>query len=81
MLSELAKQQLGKAGWYEGRKIDLTEYEKGYAELGLDFFRLQESFLKSLATCIYVISMFLDLQRLIFHIKKAELKSLFVVRG
>ena len=28
MLTDIAKQQLRKAGWYEGRKIDLTKFDQ-----------------------------------------------------
>lgn len=38
MLTETAKQQLQKAGWYEGRKIDVSHYEKKFTELGYEFF-------------------------------------------
>ena len=46
MLIEIAKQQLRKAGWYEGRKIDLTKYEKGYAKLGCELFPAARKFLE-----------------------------------
>lgn len=46
MLTEIAKQQLRKAGWYEGRKIDLTKYEEGYAKLGLEIFPAARKFLE-----------------------------------
>ena len=46
MLTEIAKQQLRKAGWYEGRKIDLTKYEEEYAKLGLKLFPAARKFLE-----------------------------------
>lgn len=46
MLSETAKQQLTKAGWYEGRKIDVSHFEKKFTELGYDFFPAARSFLE-----------------------------------
>ena len=46
MLIEIAKQQLRKAGWYEGRKIDLTKYEEEYAKLGLKLFPAARKFLE-----------------------------------
>lgn len=46
MLTEIAKQQLRKAGWYEGRKIDLTKYEEEYAKLGLELFPAARKFLE-----------------------------------
>lgn len=46
MLTEIAKQQLRKAGWYEGRKIDLTKYEEEYAKLGLEIFPAARKFLE-----------------------------------
>ena len=46
MLIEIAKQQLRKAGWYEGRKIDLTKYEEEYAKLGCELFPAASKFLE-----------------------------------
>lgn len=46
MLSELAKQQLRKAGWYEGRKIDLTKYEEVLDEKGVELFPAARKFLE-----------------------------------
>ena len=46
MLTDIAKQQLRKAGWYEGRKIDLTKYEKAYAEVGCKLFPAARKFLE-----------------------------------
>ena len=46
MLIDIAKQQLRKAGWYEGRKIDLTKYEKAYAEVGCKLFQAARIFLE-----------------------------------
>ena len=46
MLTDIAKQQLRKAGWYEGRKIDLTKYEEGYAKLGCELFPAARKFLE-----------------------------------
>lgn len=46
MLIEIAKQQLRKAGWYEGRKIDLTKYERAYAEVGCKLFPAARKFLE-----------------------------------
>lgn len=46
MLTETAKQQLQKAGWYEGRKIDVSHYEKRFTELGYEFFPAARSFLE-----------------------------------
>ncbi|MCM1508931.1 MAG: SUKH-3 domain-containing protein [Ruminococcus flavefaciens] len=46
MLIEIAKQQLRKAGWYEGRKIDVSHYEKKFTELGYEFFPAARRFLE-----------------------------------
>ncbi len=46
MLIEIAKQQLQKAGWYEGRKIDVSHYEKMFTELGYEFFPAARRFLE-----------------------------------
>ena len=46
MLIDIAKQQLRKAGWYEGRKIDLTKYEEAYAEVGCELFPAARKFLE-----------------------------------
>ena len=46
MLTDIAKQQLRKAGWYEGRKIDLTKYEEAYAEVGCKLFPAARKFLE-----------------------------------
>jgi len=46
MLSELAKQQLRKAGWYEGRKIDLTQYEEKIKQNGSELFPAARKFLE-----------------------------------
>ena len=46
MLTDIAKQQLRKAGWYEGRKIDLTKYERAYAEVGCKLFPAARKFLE-----------------------------------
>lgn len=46
MLTETAKQQLQKAGWYEGRKIDLSHFEKRFTELGYEFFLAARIFLE-----------------------------------
>ena len=54
MLIEIAKQQLKKAGWYEGRKIDLTKYEEAYAKIGCELFPAARKFLEEfgdLAIC------------------------------
>lgn len=54
MLTDIAKQQLRKAGWYEGRKIDLTKYEEAYAKSAVKYFLLQGNFLKSMEICIFM---------------------------
>ena len=46
MLIDIAKQQLRKAGWFEGRKIDVSHYEKRFTELGYEFFPAARSFLE-----------------------------------
>ena len=46
MLTDIAKQQLRKAGWYEGRKIDLSKYEEAYAEVGCKLFPAARKFLE-----------------------------------
>lgn len=46
MLTETAKQQLQKAGWFEGRKIDVSHYEKKFTELGYEFFPAARKFLE-----------------------------------
>ncbi len=46
MLINIAKQQLRKAGWYEGRKVDLTEYEEGFSNQGCEFFSAAKKFLE-----------------------------------
>lgn len=46
MLIEIAKQQLRKAGWFEGRKIDVSHYEKKFTELGYEFFPAARRFLE-----------------------------------
>ncbi len=46
MLLDIAKQQLRKAGWYEGRKIDLTKYEEAYAKIGCEMFPAARKFLE-----------------------------------
>lgn len=46
MLTDIAKQQLRKAGWYEGRKIDLSKYEEAYAKLGCELFPAARKFLE-----------------------------------
>ena len=46
MLLDIAKQQLRKAGWYEGRKIDLSKYEEAYAEVGCKLFPAARKFLE-----------------------------------
>ena len=46
MLTETAKQQLQKAGWFEGRKIDVSHFEKRFTELGYEFFPAARSFLE-----------------------------------
>ncbi len=46
MLIDIAKQQLRKAGWYEGRKIDLTKYEEAYAKIGCELFPAARKFLE-----------------------------------
>ena len=46
MLTDIAKQQLRKAGWYEGRKIDLTKYEEAYAKIGCELFPAARKFLE-----------------------------------
>lgn len=46
MLSELAKQQLRKAGWYEGRKIDVTKYEEKLRKEGYELFPAARKFLE-----------------------------------
>lgn len=54
MLIDIAKQQLRKAGWYEGRKINLTKYEEAYAKIGCEMFPAARKFLEEfgdLAIC------------------------------
>lgn len=46
MLTDIAKQQLRKAGWYEGRKIDITKYEEEYAKIGCELFPAARKFLE-----------------------------------
>lgn len=46
MLINIAKQQLRKAGWYEGRKIDLSKFEEEYAKLGCELFPAAKKFLE-----------------------------------
>lgn len=46
MLTDIAKQQLRKAGWYEGRKIDLTKFEEQYAKIGCELFPAARKFLE-----------------------------------
>lgn len=46
MLINIAKKQLRKAGWYEGRKVDLTEYEEGFSNQGCEFFSAAKKFLE-----------------------------------
>ncbi|MCH5349757.1 MAG: SUKH-3 domain-containing protein [Oscillospiraceae bacterium] len=46
MLIEKAKQQLEKAGWYEGRKIDITEQEKFLEDLGYEVFDAAKRFME-----------------------------------
>ena len=46
MLIDIAKQQLRKAGWFEGRKIDVSHFEKRFTELGYEFFPAARSFLE-----------------------------------
>ena len=46
MLTDIAKQQLKKAGWYEGRKIDLSKYEEAYAKIGCELFPAARKFLE-----------------------------------
>ncbi len=45
MLSEIARNQLTKAGWYEGRCIDISKYENAYNRLGLELFSAAKKFL------------------------------------
>lgn len=46
MLNEVAKQQLEKAGWYEGRKIDITEQVKFLENLGYEVFDAAKKFME-----------------------------------
>lgn len=46
MLNQIAEQQLRKAGWYEGRKIDVSHFEKRFSEQGFDFFPAARRFLE-----------------------------------
>lgn len=46
MLNKIAEQQLRKAGWYEGRKIDVSHFEKRFSEQGFDFFPAARRFLE-----------------------------------
>lgn len=46
MLNEVAKQQLKKAGWYEGRKIDITEQVKFLESLGYEVFDAAKKFME-----------------------------------
>lgn len=46
MLINIAKKQLRKAGWYEGRKIDLSKFEEEYAKLGCELFPAARNFLE-----------------------------------
>ena len=46
MLIEKAKQQLGKAGWYEGRKIDISEQVKFLEDLGYEVFDAAKKFME-----------------------------------
>ena len=46
MLIEIAKQQLRKAGWYEGRKIDITEQIKRLEGLGYEVFDAAKKFME-----------------------------------
>ena len=46
MLIEKAKQQLEKAGWYEGRKIDISEQVKFLESLGYEVFDAARKFME-----------------------------------
>ena len=46
MLIEKAKQQLGKAGWYEGRKIDISEQIEFLESLGYEVFDAAREFME-----------------------------------
>lgn len=46
MLCEVAAAQLKKAGWYEGRKIDITEQVKFLESLGYDVFDAAKKFME-----------------------------------
>ncbi|MDE5742618.1 MAG: SUKH-3 domain-containing protein [Oscillospiraceae bacterium] len=46
MLNEIAKQQLKKAGWYDGRKIDITEQVKFLENLGYEVFDAAKKFME-----------------------------------
>ena len=46
MLIEKAKQQLGKAGWYEGRKIDISEQVEFLEGLGYEVFDAAKKFME-----------------------------------
>lgn len=44
MLTKIAKQQLMKAGWYEGRKIDISDFIKRAEEKGYNVFPAAKQF-------------------------------------
>ena len=46
MLIEKAKQQLEKAGWYEGRKIDISEQVRFLESLGYEVFDAARKFME-----------------------------------
>lgn len=46
MLNEVAAAQLKKAGWYEGRKIDITEQVKFLENLGYEVFDAAKKFME-----------------------------------
>ncbi len=46
MIEGIAKQQLIKAGWYPGRKINISQYESVYEKYGYNFFPAARKFVE-----------------------------------
>ena len=56
MLDNKAKKLLKKAGWYEGRKIDITNYVRSLEDSGYEVFDAAREFLEEYGELEFVLN-------------------------
>lgn len=75
MIEGIAKQQLIKAGWYPGRKINISQYENVYEKYGYNFFPAARRFVEEYGDLYIEDSFYIDVygkKRVLTHQSSTE---------